>query len=326
MLRFRSLLHGPLNSRLEPIAWAWVPAFLVLRLTETHSSGFHAAFAAALGAALIAHRHLTLFHVLTDRAARARVFSRRRAWLPVLGAVLVSILAARVLAEGVSEGSRRVLAVLAAVAVAWNLWHVLMQRYGFIRLIAGGRGSRLADFLVLLSWVSLVPLFADFRGFEILGGEIWSSPMARWGAPIEARAAAVALVAGSHAFWLWREHRDLRLADPRRLSWVLSTACFFLGLLWLPPAPWVLAFLFGHALEYVIFVRSRSRVPGRAFAAFLGVVFVVFLAWKPQGEVARVLLVLWVLAEGLLHFYWDALLWKRAGGTEPVTSVQEPSS
>ncbi len=289
---------------------------------------------------------LLLAGLASRRGANGVRFAVFGAGVPVLLLIGTAALAA---APGADRGVWPPLAVpfrvlvgpIAVLAHLWNLWHVYMQKYGVLRIYAAKAGAAAAHGLprwvdrgLVLGWLPLyfVVLGPAHREF-LLGtfGDVapYLEPTIDWLARHRAALVppAVGVLVASLGLFLYHERRVMGMRNVPRLSMAAGTTALGASLLLVNPVKAVLAFGFGHVLEYCIFVwayeRRRHRAP-RPDAPLLGHVFrhpavavgsfvalaagtyAVGTRWEPSaGALGAVALFL-----GMLHFHLDGFVWK----------------
>lgn len=174
-------------------------------------------------------------------------------------------------ASGMKLSTRDVLNLAAVVAGAWNMWHVLMQKYGILRMYSAksGREAKVPGWVdrllvfgsipLLLVWVGPANRDAALTGFDrgakvlvpILDGLAAAQPYLL--------VPAIALAAGSVVAFVGHERRVGGLSNAPRLwmaaGTVLLGACFF----FVHPIKVYLAYAFSHAVEYMVFVWAFQR-------------------------------------------------------------------
>ncbi len=238
--------------------------------------------------------------------------------------------------------SERLFALLIFVS-AWDIWHVLMQHYGFMRIYDAKRGvlhsttARL-DWAVSLSWyltlIAVSPHYlhnvlklAYSTGFPVL--DAGTLTLMRGGAVAVSAALSVAYV--GHHIQLWRAGKAVSWRKLVTLA-IFLAATFYLYVL-------LNDFLVGftvwsafHCIQYygIVWAYNRSRVdrgrPATAFLRFLFrprsalVVLYLFLIFAYGGVnyiigfVSQEWLMSWLLAfvatSNALHYYYDGFIWK----------------
>ena len=218
-----------------------------------------------------AHRHYTLPYVYLDREV-FETHPRRFTWFPLL--MLAGFAASPFLWK---SGARFLVASAVALAGAWNIWHVYMQKFGILRLYAAKSGSpvespRWVDRLLLLCWA---PLYLVWLGPTYRESIASSFPtvrdlvlplidrMARLG-PILLAPASVSVAVGLGLF-VYYEWKAQRLRNLPRLTMALGTTALSASFLVVNPIHVFMAFAFSHAVEYMVFVwafqRRRYREP-----------------------------------------------------------------
>ena len=221
------------------------------------------------------HRLLTLPYVYFDSA----VF-RTHPWkFTIFPLLMVVCIALSPTLERQGPTGRMVLGVCAGVSAAWNLWHVLMQKYGILRMYMAksdlpaerrtpGWIDRLLIFAplpLLVAWVgpesrdAVHRYFKSGRGFmpAIIDGLVALRP-ALLGLGGTLLLAALFLFVRAE----WRGHR---LTSRPRVGMALGTTLLACTFLVVDPIKAYLAYGLSHALEYTVFVwaflRKRYRTP-----------------------------------------------------------------
>jgi tetratricopeptide (TPR) repeat protein len=225
----------------------------------------------------------------------------------------------------------------------WDIWHVLMQHYGFLRIYDAKQGdtsplSARLDWAVSLSWyaafIALSPHYRHDLLFRAYSSGVPLLP------PAVVRSATTGLVAVSiaiSALYLiyhldrWRKGRALNLRK-------LVTLAIFLGATWFLYVrlnDFVVGFAVWsafHCLQYfgIVWAFNQNRVRrGAAVTRFLRFLFrpsaglvalyaALILAYgainyathlPANPTVGRVLMV-FVITSGVLHYYYDGFIWK----------------
>ena len=232
---------------------------------------------------------------------------------------------------------------LQLLAMAWGIWHGMMQTYGFCRIYDGkasasGRARARADFALCLVWFIAAVLLSHmrFRTFFELYYES-GGPVISAAAVSALRTVVVSLLAGVtiyFAFQQWIHWRRKRWASPIKLTLLTSSIAF-----WWYCNNGVQNILVGialfevfHDVQYlaIVWIYNRSRVERdesirgfmrfvfRKSGALIGVYVGLVLAY---GSIAfstsassafwiRHALIGLVTASALLHFYYDGFIWK----------------
>lgn len=237
----------------------------------------------------------------------------------------------------------RNLHALLILVAAWDVWHVLMQHYGFMRIYDAKQGSRQPltarlDWAVSLSWYVVLILFSPHYLHDLLRGAYQS------GVPVIPadfislfRTGVLVLCCGLSLFYL-AYHLDLwRRGLP--VSWrklvmliIFLSATFYLYV-------FLNDFLVGysvwsafHCIQYygIVWVYNRSRVDRkspmtaairflfRPRAALLFLYLGLIAAYGSinywTGFVTSASLQNWLLAfvftSNTLHYYYDGFIWK----------------
>ena len=166
----------------------------------------------------------------------------------------------------------RWLVTTAGVIVAvWNVWHVLMQKYGILRLYSAKSGNEAkvpgwVDRLLLFSWLPLwvawiTPRYLDVairrlrgaRGILVPVGQVVDFVM-----PV-LMPASVVLVVASIVLFVVHERRANGLRNVPRLSMAAGTVLLSCTFLLLHPIKGYVCWGFSHAIEYLVFVWAFQR-------------------------------------------------------------------
>ncbi|NJK33217.1 MAG: hypothetical protein HC927_12875, partial [Deltaproteobacteria bacterium] len=261
------------------------------------------------------------------------------------------------------EGGLPIIHLLAAVgafAALWNFWHVYMQKFGILRMYAAKAAparTKLArpelpgwlDRLFVLCWLPLYfawlgPMYREIAvdyfddASAVLPGFI---DLLERAMPVTLPI-AITIVVLAHLLWLRGEWRAHRLRNVPRLTMAAGTSTLALCFFAFDPVKVYLAFAFGHALEYCVFVwafqRRRYQAPlahrpalGRLLAhplAFylamillFGIALLLGKYWGrhivPDADRPELLgyrvaywLGFWGVYQSMVHFYFDGFLWK----------------
>ena len=324
--------------------WAWLVAAgggLDAPRGSALAVGFSAVFALEF-----THRQYTYYVAYGDRRtfrAHARGFA-------------IAPLAVVAIALAFLAFAPRRLEVAAITALAlWNVWHVVMQRFGLLRMYSAkaggglgstatrGRDQRLIWTLVLaetaLSFVLHRDAMADsahgVRLMRVLGPVLGTAP--EW---IAAFGGAAALVVGAH--WLRAEAAIPLPARELLPRWLFLGSTIGLLAVFVVSGPLVgfLCFTFAHAVEYLAFIhlfekrRFDAPDPPGGFAgpvlrrvAWLGPALVALhvAAYWLWIDPYRSLEIVWVYVAvtNVLHFLYDGWIWKvrKAAVRAPVVGA-----
>ena len=229
------------------------------------------------------------------------------------------------------------------VAMAWGIWHGMMQTYGFCRIYDAKASARAtararADLALCAAWFSAAVLLSPMR-FRTLFELYYES-----GGPVIASAAVAAIRTGvvvvlgvvTIAF-LWRQWSDWRAgrgASPIKMTLLVSSIGF-----WWYCNNGVENILVGialfevfHDVQYlaIVWIYNRTRVERdksiggfmrfvfRRSGALIGVYVGLVLAYGAIGLTQSAITAEWVrygligvvTASALLHFYYDGFIWK----------------
>lgn len=254
--------------------WSWVWALLPVLLIGGSEASWWPMLVFVLGLNF-SHRLLTLPYVYLDGA----VF-RTHPWkFSVFPLLMVACIAASPFVERSGPEGRLALGVCAGVSAAWNLWHVLMQKYGILRMYAAKSGLPLSSRTP--GWVDRLLVFAPLPLLVAWVGPESRDAVARYfrsgrsfmPAVIDALVAfrpvllatGMALCLAAIFLFVRAEWRSHRLTHRPRLSMALGTTLLAAAFLMVDPVKVYLAYGFSHALEYTVFVwaylRKRYRAP-----------------------------------------------------------------
>ncbi len=317
------------------LAWCWVPVFgatwaLAGAATPAADSAVAAVLAAVLLISLL-HQPLTLLLVYGDPAE----FARRRGlfvWTPV---VAVPVLAVAVLAD---------LWVIVPVAAVWQVVHTQQQRYGILRIHArkAGYGSVALDravtylpFLAAVVAAGLAPAAADqLDRFDRFGRSLGAGSASAVAGLLGARpvlagvlvplAVAAAAVVAAYV----RQEARAAAPDPAKWNYLLAGAALSASLL-VSPVAGLAAYVTAHALEYTIVVHrtlaarydgggrgrgllatAASTPAGRAGLLGGGLAVLAVVDLTLRGVLPARAYLIAVFTIGLLHFVYDAVIWK----------------
>jgi hypothetical protein len=229
------------------------------------------------------------------------------------------------------------------VAMAWGIWHGMMQTYGFGRIydakaLAREPARARVDLALCFAWFSAAVLLSPMRFrtlFELYyesGGPVIASSV------VEAiRLGIVFALALVTAVFLWRQWSDWRAGrgfSPVKLT-LLATSIGF----WWYCNNGVQNILVGialfevfHDVQYlsIVWIYNRTRVERdssirgfmrfvfRRSGALIGVYVGLVMAYGALGftqsaitvESMRHVLIGLITASALLHFYYDGFIWK----------------
>jgi hypothetical protein len=282
------ILGASLERRGHPFRWWTTLAFAVPYLLG----------AASIVTAWYAKRHSETIQILgSATAAAALVLAagaarsgdarvRRAAWgwgVPVL---LVAAGAALWTRHGSPPGWNTrwmhgglVFDGLIFAAVAWNVWHTFMQKYGILRVYAAKsevpperRPPGLADKGILFAWFPLLALVVGPAQSGMLRQQariVNSQLLKELADTVDAirrspfydvaLVAAIALVLFAIGAWVRYEWRASRLESTPRVTMAFCTTLLLSAFLFLDPVKVFIAFGFSHAIEYMVFVWAFQR-------------------------------------------------------------------
>jgi hypothetical protein len=254
----------------------------------------------------------------------------------------------------VPQVSRPVIGAVTVVVFLWNFWHLFMQKYGLLRMYSAKAKSATPvpgwiDRFLVFSWVPLIAVVVAPRNRAMIYDYVKTAqPTSKaiiefidawWSVLIPVAAALPVLALGLFARAEWRAHR---MTCVPRLSMVAGLTCVSIALLTLDPIKVVIAFAFGHSLEYIVFawawkrrkdavapsrsalLRWAGRQPLLAFVGFIvviGTVYSVITGWgvwfqpgtrapRISGHPIDVLVVWFAFYLSVLHFWIDGFAWK----------------
>jgi Tetratricopeptide repeat len=229
------------------------------------------------------------------------------------------------------------------VAMAWGIWHGMMQTYGFCRIYDAKASARAAararvDLALCVAWFSAAVLLSPMRFRTLLelyyesGGPVVASTA------VDALRTAIVVALGLvTVVFLWRQWSDwrgARGASPIKLTLLVSSIAF-----WWYCNNGVQNILVGialfevfHDVQYlaIVWIYNRTRVERdqsiggfmrfvfRRSGALIGVYVGLVMAYGAIGltqsaisaESIRHGLIGIVTASALLHFYYDGFIWK----------------
>jgi hypothetical protein len=242
------------------------------------------------------------------------------------------------------------------VAMAWGIWHGLMQTYGFCRIYDAKASARAAarariDLALCFAWFSAAVLLSPMRFRTLL--ELYYES----GGPVVASSVVAAIrtgVVGALAVvtiaFLWRQWSDRKAArgfSPVKVTLLVSSIAF-----WWYCNNGVQNILVGialfevfHDVQYlaIVWIYNRTRVERdksiggfmrfvfRRSGALIGVYVGLVMAYGAIGltqsaitvESIRHALIGIVTASALLHFYYDGFIWKvRESQTRTMLGIE----
>lgn len=306
------------------LALSWIPFALAAHAVDGRAADLRWLLAAVMFVSF-AHQPLTFPLVYASpwrRASHLRLFT----WFPVIAAGTILV------------ATRVSMTAVAVVGGLWNLEHILMQRYGLVRMY----GRKAADdqgsverwllvtwFLVPLLWIAATGRLQ--RILDRLSSTSVDSQAARILARMSPEATAALVVAGGAALvltlrWVSAERglAGRTRANPAKWLYLGSTAALF-AVAFVDPVAAVVGFIASHSIEYFVIVgrsvgseRGQEGRLGRwarrphGLPTFFGLyalsaiaVFVLLYRVAPPG-----VLLVGSLTVGAVHFLYDALIWK----------------
>jgi hypothetical protein len=342
--------------RAHPLRFWLMPALLFVAFVASPWLARQPYTLSVVDIAALALEVLAIRHVLARDVSAARPGALRIAGMLVLPIALALALRLSGVAvvPSVSVSVRALVDAVSLVSGAWNVWHVYMQKYGIFRVYAAKSGATekvapAIDRYFVLAWLPLTVVYIGARYGEAanrhFGGDAGIiGPLARalhTAAPV-LLPIGVAVVIASIALWVRAEWRASRLKSAPRISLAVGTTLLAASFLVFDPVKVYLAFAFGHALEYMVFVwafqRRRYgaklahdppiaralRRPLLAYGAFIAIVGAAFLATRYLGSAylpfgPRLSLFgvegwewayYYGVYQSMAHFYFDGFLWK----------------
>jgi Flp pilus assembly protein TadD len=229
------------------------------------------------------------------------------------------------------------------VAMAWGIWHGMMQTYGFCRIYDAKASAKAAararvDLALCFAWFSAAVLLSPMRFRTLLELYYESGGPVIAAATVAAIRTAVVVALGLVTLvFLWRQWSDWRAArgaSPVKITLLVSSIAF-----WWYCNNGVQNILVGialfevfHDVQYlaIVWIYNRARVERdksiggfmrfvfRRSGALIGVYVGLVLAYGAIGFVDSAVTAQWirhalmglVTASALLHFYYDGFIWK----------------
>jgi Flp pilus assembly protein TadD len=229
------------------------------------------------------------------------------------------------------------------VAMAWGIWHGMMQTYGFCRIYDAKASARAAararvDLALCFAWFSAAVLLSPMR-FRTLFELYYESggPVVASSAVAAMRTTVVVALGLVTIVFLWRQWSDWRAgqgASPVKMALLISSIGF-----WWYCNNGVQNILVGialfevfHDVQYlaIVWIYNRARVERdksiggfmrfvfRRSGALIGVYVGLVMAYGAIGFTQSAITAEWirhgligmVTASALLHFYYDGFIWK----------------
>jgi Flp pilus assembly protein TadD len=229
------------------------------------------------------------------------------------------------------------------VALAWGIWHGMMQTYGFCRIYDAKVSARAAaraktDLALCFAWFLAAVILSPMRFRTCLDLYYESGgPVIQPGVILGGRYVVLAALAVVTAIFVWRQWRDWSKAgvlSPIKLTLLVSSIAF-----WWYCNNGVQNILVGialfevfHDVQYlaIVWIYNRARVErdesihgfmrfvfrrsGSLVGVYVGLVFAYgSIALTTSGvsiEAIKYVLIGIVTASALLHFYYDGFIWK----------------
>ena len=229
------------------------------------------------------------------------------------------------------------------VAMAWGIWHGMMQTYGFCRIYDAKASAKAAararaDLALCFAWFSAAVLLSPMRFRSLLELYYESGGPAVPSAVVDAiRLSVIGALGLVTIAFLWRQLSDWRAgrgASPVKITLLVSSIAF-----WWYCNNGVQNILVGialfevfHDVQYlaIVWIYNRTRVERdqtiggfmrfvfRRSGALIGVYVGLVLAYGAIGLTQSAITAEWirhglvglVTASALLHFYYDGFIWK----------------
>src|SRR6266513_5475191 len=229
------------------------------------------------------------------------------------------------------------------VALAWGIWHGMMQTYGFCRIYdakASGKAAARArtDLALCFAWFLGAVILSPMRFRTCLDLYYESGgPLVTPGLIVGLKyivIAALALITAAFAWRQWRDWRSSGVISPIKMTLLVSSIAF-----WWYCNNGVQNILVGialfevfHDVQYlaIVWIYNRTRVErdktiggfmrfvfrrsGSLIGVYVGLVLaygsIAFLQSSAAVEWIKHGLIGVVTASALLHFYYDGFIWK----------------
>jgi hypothetical protein len=263
-----------------------LPLFLAAVLSGTLASagggagldrGFVWLVLAALGSVSL--------HLLVVRDGNPDPVAGRRTTL-AFPLAIAALLCTGALASPASTTAVTLRSVTNVVLIAfllWHVYHVLMQKYGILRIYSAKSGhvekvpgwvDRLLVWCivpVVFVWVGggAVDGIASRLAYESAGLDGLAAPFLRmlgahFGTRIALSSGLIAAAVGAFLYYEWRVHR---LRNTPRLAYAAGTLLFYTTFFGLGLGTFYSCFAFAHGIEYMVFIWAFQR---RRYAAGTG--------------------------------------------------------
>jgi len=228
--------------------------------------------------------------------------------------------------------SRPLFTLLAAFSVIWTMYHVLMQKYGLLRIYSrkSGRQTSRNDLALVFAW-----FFAVFLSLLATHGvrDQLVRRFSEWRAifdvaePILGAMPAIAGLSVLFAVGVTVAYVRVELAGGSsgpKVAAIGSLMALYAAMFWDPEAGFLI-FGFSHSIEYLAFVNVFSRrkylrrapdssAMARAISLqplSVGAFFVggtaIYLFWAGQSDLT---LEWYIVGSSFLHFLYDGWIWK----------------
>lgn len=326
------------------IAFPWLPLLLMVVFGLKWDGGFDLAqdvnnyilVVTFLFALNFAHRNYTYIVTYSD----ASVFQTRRTLFTFCPLIVFPGMYVLHSLENLHIDS-----LILTVLALWNLWHIIMQRYGLMRGYAhrikhGLEHPRHAHRDLALLWCLV--LFTTALGAILHISMLESYPSVaqptvdalapiflEYPTPIALTLAALlAMLGGWWAYNEYRPHIPFKLHAPR-LSFLISNLSLMAVCL-ANPILGIVAFGFSHSVEYLAYVHAvqKRKVDKHQYRGAMGSLFwskmlpgaailvglQVLLYYQNLDEILlnRVLIITLLSGTGIIHFLYDGIIWKKS--------------
>ncbi|MBI3557792.1 MAG: hypothetical protein HY074_16145 [Deltaproteobacteria bacterium] len=345
-------MHGPFVD-LVLIGFCWLPLYLVYAVTALSDASFacdaynqRSCPATITGLIVLTlfinrlHRHYTLGFAYGDPSE----FKRHRKiylWTPAIAfALVVPCALYRAFDPGPTRSGLFVgYAFMTALSGVWQVYHTVLQKYGFLRIYSAKLrfGDARVEKHLFFSWLALV-LAGSVHKYAPRAAEIiYSGPREIWFLANFSRFLAplgLALLAPCAVYaavvtisWSRIEYRNFTRACVPKLLFALSLA-FLMASFMHSLLIGVLLLGFSHAFEYTVFVnvfalRKYKSVPNQtAFfnlwvnnvipcnLVLTAIVYGLTLSFRMEWVRPWGVLIAYAVFTSTLHFLYDSLLWK----------------
>lgn len=300
------------------LALSWVPFAVAGHVAEAGNQSLRILFAGVMFISFV-HQPLT-FPLVYGSPWRLATHKRTFLWFPLGAVILIAI------------ATHLSMTLVAVVGGLWNAEHILMQRYGIVRIYGrkGGDDQGSVERWMLVSWFLVALLMVTARGelrhvLDRLSSSSVDAAAAGILAKLTVEASAgvgLAVIAAVYLTGRWLRHQGK--TNGAKWLYLGSTAAMF-AVAAFDPVAGVVGFVASHSIEYFAIVGrsvgSEARRPGPLgrlarlpsgrlifFAGYLLMAIGLFVALYRLAPTSVVLV--GVLAIGAVHFFYDAFIWK----------------